>query len=55
MKDVIHDVGKNEINLIVTQTDYLGKNTNRLTIIADLITSNFTDPNWNYQQNTNFF
>jgi hypothetical protein len=54
-KTTIHDKGKSEIEQIVNETSYLGLNEKRLTLIADLITQNFTDPNWGYQQNENYF
>jgi hypothetical protein len=51
----IHDAGKAEIDSTVTRTSHLGKDPSRLTLIANIITSNFTDPNWDYQKNSNFF
>ena len=54
-KTTIHIAGKSEINTIVNKTSYLGQNPKRLTLIADMIVSNFTNPNWVYQQNEYFF
>jgi len=54
-KTTIHDAGKLEIATIVNTTSHLGKDPQRLTLIADIITSNFTDPFWPYQQNEIFF
>jgi hypothetical protein len=54
-KTVIHDAGKLEIDIIVNKTSYLGKESKRLTLIADMITSDFTDPYWPHQQDENHF
>jgi len=54
-KTVIYEAGKTEIENIVSQTSQLGTDPKRLTIIADLIIQNFTDPNWQYQQNEKYF
>jgi hypothetical protein len=51
----IHESGKQEIATIVNTTSYLGKDPKRLTLIASLITNNFTDPYWPHQQNENYF
>ncbi len=47
--------GELEIEKMVKNASYLEKDEKRLILIADLITTNFTDPNWNYQQNEAFF
>jgi hypothetical protein len=54
-KTTIYSAGKSEISSIVNKTSYLGKDPIRLTLIADMITSNFTDPNWEYQRNEDHF
>jgi hypothetical protein len=54
-KTVIHDAGKMEIDRIVNDTSYLEKDPKRLTLIADIITRDFTDPYWAYQQNEENF
>jgi hypothetical protein len=54
-KTVGHDAGKMEVDRIVNETSYLGKDPKRLALIADLITSNFTNPNWQYQQKEEYF
>jgi hypothetical protein len=54
-KTVGHDAGKMEIERIVNETSYIGKDPKRLTLIADLITRNFTNPNGQYQQNEKYF
>lgn len=54
-KTVIYNVGKSNIDEIVDNTSYLGKNPKRLTQIADLITRDFSNPNWDYQQNDTLF
>jgi hypothetical protein len=53
-KTVIHDAGKREIDKIVNKTSYLGKDPKRLTLIADIITSDFTNPYWPHQNETDF-
>lgn len=54
-KNFIHDAGKEKIDKIVNKTSPLGKDPTRLSQIASLITSDFTDPNWAYQMNDDFF
>ena len=54
-KTTIHDAGKLEIESMVEKTLYLGKDPRRLTLIADMITNNFTDPSWTYQENEKYF
>lgn len=54
-KTVIHDAGKMEIYRIVDETSYLGKDPKRLALIADNITSDFTDPYWKRQWDENTF
>lgn len=49
------DVGKNEINSMVTRTSYLQKDPRRLIMIGDMIINNFTDPNWVDQRNNESF
>jgi hypothetical protein len=51
----IHDAGKIEVDGIVNNTSYLKKDPKRLTLIAYLITSNFTNPNWQYQRDEEHF
>jgi hypothetical protein len=52
---VAHNSGKMKISSIVNDTSYLGNDPKRLTLIADAITRNFTDPNWHDQQNVQYF
>ena len=51
----IQESGNTEIFRIVNETSLFGHNPERLNQIAYLITSNFTNPNWNQQRNEDFF
>jgi len=47
---MIHESGRQEIATLVNATSYLGKDPKRLTLIAELITNNFTDPYWPHSE-----
>jgi hypothetical protein len=51
----IHNAGEARIDYIVNNTSSLRNDPKKLTQIADMITRDFTDPNWAYQQNEDFF
>lgn len=51
----IRNAGKERIENIVNLTSPYGKNSTRLIKIASAITEEFTDPNWAYQMNDEFF
>jgi len=54
-KTAIHTAGNMEIDSIINRTSSFGEDPKRLALIAEMITNDFTDPNWGYQRNENYF
>ena len=55
IKQLLRPLEKTQIDSIINRTSYLDRDPKRLALIAELITNDFTDPNWGYQRNEKYF